>query len=180
MNNLKIYENNCKEEVLSGLQLQKKHSEYIIGKTLFAASDRGKKRPYQEDSVLIMDHPTCENIKLIAVADGVGGHSDGDLASNHIMKEIIKWFEKNSRLNELNTIEIKESLEEVIKLSMWNLQASPYAATTLSLAIIGKSKTIIANIGDSRIYTYTDGVLKQETIDDSAVQEMYKDRKSVV
>ena len=56
MKNLKIYENNCKEDVLSKAQLEKKHTEYSIGQKLFAASDIGRKI-YQDDSVIILEHP---------------------------------------------------------------------------------------------------------------------------
>ena len=175
MENLRIYENICKEEVLNGVQLQKHHSEYSIGKELFAASDIGKFKVNQEDSTIIMVHPNYHDIKLIAVADGLGGHGDGDLASKHIITTVANWFESEIKIKHMNTIELKDRLDKVIKLSIYGLEASPYAGTTLSLALIGNNKTIIANVGDSRVYTYTNDNLKQETIDDSYVEEMYQE-----
>lgn len=174
MKNLKIYKNNCKEEVLTGIQLQKKHSEYTIGKTLFAASDVGNERTHQEDSVIIIEHPKNNNIKLIAVADGVGGHSDGDIASNHVIKKVINWFENEDFSNQKTASEIRNKLNKMISSSIYDWKASSNAGTTLALALIGTKKTIIANVGDSRIYTYKDGTLIQETIDDSKVEEEYE------
>lgn len=176
MKNLKIY-NNCREDVISGMQFKNKHTEYNIGKTLFAVSDVGLHRYYQEDSVIIMEHPNDRDFKLIAVADGLGGHGDGDLASNHIIRKIMQWFEHKKIIDEKNVSTLKEELELLISNSIYDLNANPYAATTLSLAIIGKDKTLIANVGDSRIYTYASGTLEQETIDDSEVQELYEKKR---
>jgi len=176
MENLQIYNNLCKEEVLNGLQLQKKHSEYNIGKELFAVTDMGNIRSHQEDSCIIMEHPNYRGIKLLAVADGLGGYGDGDIVSNSVITTIANWFESERKIKQLNTIELKNRLEEVISLSIYGYRANPYAGTTLSLALIGNNKTMIANIGDSRIYTYKDGKLKQETKDDSEVEEAFENK----
>ncbi len=166
MKNLIIYENNCKEDVLSKVQLDKKHSEYSIGKTLFATSDRGRKA-YQDDSVIILEHQSNNNIKLIAVADGVGSSIDGNLASNHVIKKIIEWFEK---INNFDVNQVKISLQEMLKNVLYDLRANVYAATTLSAAIVLEDETLIANIGDSRVYILKNNQLSQITRDDSKVQ----------
>lgn len=168
INNLKIYENNCKEDVLTKLQSEKRHAEYSVGKTLFASSDRGR-RPYQDDSVIILEHPNDKNIKLIAVADGVSSNTDGNLASNHVLKKLIEWFEK---LDKYDPNEVKNNLRDMLKEVLIDLRASIYAATTLSAAIVLENKTVIANIGDSRIYTVKNNELNQRTRDDSEVQNL--------
>ena len=168
MNNLKIYENNCKEDVLNKVQLEKKHTEYSLGKTLFATSDRGRK-VYQDDSVIILEHPNDENIKLIAVADGVGSSTDGNLASNHVIKKLIEWFEN---IEEFDIYKIKTDLQAMLKYVLKDLRANIHAATTLSAAIVSENKTLIANIGDSRIYTIRNNRLNQRTKDDSEGQNL--------
>lgn len=167
--NIIVYPNNCREDVLSGLQLQRKHVEYSIGKTLFATSDKGKKRDNQEDSVLIMTHPNNENINLIAVADGAGGHDAGELASNYTLKAIIDWFENQENFDD--TIKTMDSLRKMLKTVLKDADIHHWAATTLSLALIMEQNTLIANIGDSRVYTVKDGKLERETRDDSITQE---------
>lgn len=166
MNNTKIYDNNCKKDVLENIQLQKTETEYSIGKTLYAASNKGN-RLNQEDSVIILEHPRNSQIKLIAVADGLGGRSDGDLASNHTIKKLIEWFEAEKDENIDNII---RNLRNTLSYILLDLEANINASTTLSAAIVLKNKTIIAHIGDSRIYTLKDNELKQQTRDDSDVQ----------
>ena len=168
MNDLKIYESNCKEEVLSKVQLSKKHTEYSVGKTLFATSDRGRKA-YQDDSVIILEHPNNKNIKLLAVADGVGSTIDGNLASNHVIKKLIEWFEN---IEEIDIYKTKQNLQNMLKYVLKDLRANIHAATTLSAAIVLENKTLIANIGDSRIYTIKNNKLNQRTRDDTQVQDL--------
>ena len=168
MNNVKIYKNNCREDVLNKTQLDKKHVEYSVGKILYATSDRGRKA-YQDDSVIILEHRSNKNIKLIAVADGVGSSIDGNLASNHVIKKTIEWFEA---LEEFDVNKVKESLRVMLKYVLNDLRANIYASTTLSAAVVLENKTIIANIGDSRIYTVENNRLNQRTRDDSEVQDL--------
>ncbi|MBQ6547246.1 MAG: serine/threonine-protein phosphatase [Bacilli bacterium] len=175
MKNLKIYNNVCKEEVLNKVQLSRIHSEYSIGKTLFATSDRGK-RAYQEDSVIVLEHPNASNIKLIAVADGVGSCIDSELASNHVLKRLIEWFEETTEEDHNNPLQTKKDLDIMLKTVLKGLQANIYSATTLSAAIVLKEKTIITNIGDSRIYIVKNDHLKQPIKDDSEVEKLYRNR----
>lgn len=175
MNNTQIYENNCKEDIINNLQITRKHSEYSVGKSLYATSDKGK-RPYQEDSVIIHAHPKDKDIKLIAVADGVGGYADGDIMSNHILKQLIKWFENITEEEQNTPIKAKESLDNMLNNGLRDLRISPYAASTLSVAVILKEKTLIANIGDSRVYIVKNNRLIQKTKDDSEVEDLYRER----
>ena len=90
MENTKI-SNICKTELILGYQLTKQRCEYNLG-YIQAASDKGK-RENQEDSVIILEHPKDSNIKLLAVADGVGGEQNSELASNETLKELAVFFE---------------------------------------------------------------------------------------
>lgn len=173
--NLKVYKNNCREDILSKMSLQKTHAEYTLGKSLFATTDIGKHRTNQEDSVLIDEHPKNKNIKLIGVSDGVGGASNGELASNHIVKKLMLWFENLDENLFNNMDDVKDELFMMLYFIMDDFE-KVYGAATLSTAIIGKNETLIVNIGDSRIYTYKKGRLKQETKDDSVVQELYDEK----
>lgn len=178
MNNLKIHKNQCKEDVLNNIQVAKDHTEYAIGKTLFGASNIGN-RNIQEDSFIIMEHPIIENLKLIAVADGLGGRQDGEKISNYVIKWIINWFE-NIDIQKINDIsKLKTELMYMRYDIKSNLDFSFIAATTLSLALIGKNKTLIANIGDSRIYTLENSHLQKETRDDSEVQNLLEDKQII-
>lgn len=172
MNNVKI-SNICKTELILGIQLEKSQTEYTLGKTLTAASNIGDK-PNQEDSVLILQHPQNENIKLLAVADGVGGSLYGEKASSYLLQEIAMHFDVLPEKYYNDAEFIETYFNKMIKHINKEIVNKNFGQTTLSMSIIANKKTIIFNIGDSRTYTITEGKLKQETEDDSVVQELYK------
>lgn len=172
--NLKYYDT-CRNAVLDGTQITLQKSSYTLGKTLEGASNVGKRRTNQEDSYLILEHPKDENIKLLAVADGVGGEANGEQASNYLLKRLIpffemlpkKYFEDVEYLKELFNQELYKINEEMVK--------QRTGSTTLSLALVLKDKTLIFNAGDSGIYSYSKLGLKKLTRDDSLVQNLYEE-----
>ena len=171
MENTKI-SNICKTELILGYQLTKQRCEYNLG-YIQAASDKGI-RENQEDSVIILEHPKDSNIKLLAVADGVGGEQNSELASNETLKELTIFFE-TTPANYFNDSEyINYALDKKIEEINTDIHNKHIGCTTLSIAIVTKKETLIRNIGDSRVYTYNKG-LKQETTDDSYVQRRYEE-----
>lgn len=177
ISNTKIYEkviNRCKEDIILGKQIKLMHSEYSLGDTMYATQDVGKRRNNQEDSVIILEHPLNNDFKLLAVSDGVGGNAGGELASSHIVAKLASWFE-NLNPNLYNDIEqVKTSLNNMLLYILKDLEAPKEASATLSAVIIGKDKTLITNIGDSRVYSMKNQKIIQETIDDSIVQKMFE------
>lgn len=173
---IKFYErniNNCREDIINGVQIEKNQVEYNIGKNMYAASNVGR-RENQEDSVLILEHQEDKNIKLLAVGDGVGGEENGQQASQYLMKELLIFFESNKAKHYSNLEYIKKALEQKILLINNEIIDKKLGKTTLSMAIITNEATLIVNIGDSRIYTYNENNLNQETRDDSLVQLFYE------
>lgn len=141
---------------------------------MYATQDVGKRRNNQEDSVIILEHPLNNDFKLLAVSDGVGGNAGGELASSHIVAKLASWFE-NLNPNLYNDIEqVKTSLNNMLPYILKDLEAPKEASATLSAVIIGKDKTLITNIGDSRVYSMKNQKIIQETIDDSIVQKMFE------
>ena len=173
---IKFYErniNNCREDIINGVQIEKNQVEYNIGKNMYAASNVGR-RENHEDSVLILEHQEDKNIKLLAVGDGVGGEENGQQASQYLMKELLIFFESNKAKHYSNLEYIKKALEQKILLINNEIIEKKLGKTTLSMAIITNEATLIVNIGDSRIYTYNENNLNQETRDDSLVQLFYE------
>ena len=140
-------------------------------------TDIGKVRKRNEDSVLAIKHEKSKNIKLLIVADGMGGREHGEIASNYVVTSLEKWFQKKD-VEVLNDSElITKLLSRYIKTLNSNLikkYGEDSLGTTLTLALITKKKTIIINIGDSRAYIYKDKELIQVTEDDSDVWMYYK------
>lgn len=133
-------------------------------------TNKGKSRENNEDSYLLEFDE--ESISLIAVADGMGGHRAGEIASE-IIVDYIKEFEfdfKNEIVTEIKRL-INEANQEVIKASSNNIKFKDMG-TTLSLGVIKNLNLYIGHIGDSRIYLYRSGELKQLTSDHSLVNKL--------
>lgn len=144
---------------------------------LQAISDKGKLRDNNEDYAFCAIHPKDEVIRLLVVADGMGGKSAGDIASQEIVADIEAWFYHE----DIDLLRNIEKVSEVLTLRIKNFNkyliskyGKNYLGTTLTLAITGKEKTIIFNIGDSRGYLYKNKKLIQITEDDSGVWTYYK------
>ncbi|NYE18567.1 PP2C family protein-serine/threonine phosphatase [Microbacterium immunditiarum] len=132
-----------------------------------AISHTGKVRSNNQDS-------GYAGSNLFVVADGMGGHAGGDVASSMAI----------TRLAELDhpyesTAEAERALREAITETAGDLidtvRARPELAgmgTTVSALIMVDDYAVIAHIGDSRVYLYRDGALTQITTDHTFVQRL--------
>jgi len=144
----------------------------IIEDNAYGISHKGN-RTNNEDSILIKK---MDDIYLLAVADGVGGHKAGDVASKmaiDILKEVIK-----EKYNQNLSIEgIKQLLKDAYELAHNKIKAEAVGdregmATTLTTAIIKGNLAIIANCGDSRAYLIRNNEIVERTRDHSLVQAL--------
>ena len=140
-------------------------------------TDIGLIRKQNEDAAITIAHPKNNKIKLLLVADGMGGRPHGEFASNYVATSIENWFLKKD-IKVLNDTELTEKLlRRYIKTLNTNLMkkyGEDSLGTTLTLAIVNNNNTLILNVGDSRAYTYQRKQLKQITEDDSDVWMYYK------
>lgn len=136
-------------------------------------SDTGKKREVNEDRVAVLKRP--DGLILALVADGMGGHNAGDVASEMTVDAMSKHFLAADREN-FTSIESKKSwLNEKIKTI--NSEVFNYAevhpeckgmGTTLIAVLIEDDLCVICHIGDSRVYKFN-GTSEQITRDHSYV-----------
>jgi PPM family protein phosphatase len=136
-------------------------------------SETGCVRKNNEDSYLVLPE-----YGVYAVADGMGGHLAGEVASRTALDEF-----KNSAIQ---LAEIKDSeLESWVKqiLSRANRQvfqsstrnpANEGMGTTLTVLVVREQKAVIAHVGDSRAYLWRDGNLIPLTVDHSLVGELVR------
>ena len=132
---------------------------------LAARTDPGLVRERNEDRWLARDYA---GVKLIAVADGVGGEAGGDVASTAAIEALAKGFAPPGYRTSAR-IALGEAVQ---KANAAVLDASKderlaRAATTLVAAAIRGREAAIANLGDSRAYVVRDGVIRQVTADHS-------------
>ena len=140
-----------------------------------AYSDTGRVRKINEDSYFSYRN---ENLIGAMVADGMGGHSKGEVASKMttmIVKDhIIRKFNPDMdyvELGEMIRRALIEANAEIYEYSR-RMEDAKGMGTTASMAFIFKGKLIVVHVGDSRVYTVKDGVIRQITTDHSLVQEL--------
>lgn len=136
-------------------------------KTYFI-TDPGKVRSHNEDAVTIVQNQMNEN--MLIVADGMGGHRAGEIASEIAVSHLSERFKKlssvGSKLDAVNWLDENVSLinAEIIKYANANPEALGMG-TTLVVAILTPEFLIFGNIGDSSGYVLKNSKLHKVTKD---------------
>ncbi len=140
-----------------------------------AATDIGKRRRINEDSMIIgrnSDYP------YIAVADGMGGHNAGDMASSMAVEAIEGHIESNMT-GKLDYVEASEVVRHAFIMAnskIYTYSKNHYKimgmGTTATLAMVYGDMLITAHVGDSRAYIVKEDRITQITRDHSYVQEL--------
>lgn len=134
-------------------------------------TDVGVKRATNQDAVLV-----CEDLGLCIVADGMGGHNAGEVASA-LAVEIIEDYTRTNLENEPKQALIKNafiSANKKIYLRALKDDECKGMGTTCSLMLLDDSKISIGHVGDSRIYSLTKDSIKQLTEDHTLVENLIK------
>ncbi len=149
--------------------------------TVATQTTPGAVRPNNEDSLL-----WDPQLGLIAVADGMGGHNAGEVASRMALDVLQRFLEDSSGdktmqwpfgydgsvsmpVNRLRTA-VKMANRDVLRTSEERPEYSGMG-TTLTAALAAGPRLVVANVGDSRLYSYirATGEFRQRTRDDSLV-----------
>jgi protein phosphatase len=129
------------------------------------ASDIGKARERNEDAFLAV-HP------LYVVADGMGGHRGGDVASSIVVEELSKSDEDGMRLGE----RIREANRTVFERQAGDRSLAGMGTTVT--AVVADAGTLrIGHVGDSRAYLLRNGDLRRLTEDHTLVGRMVDEGK---
>jgi len=142
-----------------------------------AFTDKGKTREHNEDSYYISDFSASGRGYCI-VADGMGGHNAGEVASKIAIQEI-----KNNINHHYKEDMSEQQIEELLISSMKkantvifqkSLEEKKYSGmgTTAIVCLIHNNDVYIAHVGDSRAYLIRDNQIKQITVDHSVVEEL--------
>jgi len=135
-------------------------------------SDVGNVRKVNEDSVLAQ-------APVFLVADGMGGHAQGDVASQTVLRVFDEHIARDLPSTPERILDAIHSSNDAVRdLSADGDSGTAVSGTTLAgIALVDAGDEVgyhwmAFNVGDSRVYTWSDGVLTQLSIDHSAVQEM--------
>lgn len=132
----------------------------------FYLTDTGRVREHNEDSVTILKNLSGEY--LLVVADGMGGHRKGEVASaltvTHLGKRFSESASVGTKIDAVNWLSdnINEINKEILDYGEKN-ENSKGLGTTVVAAIVTKEFLIFANIGDSSGYVMKSGKLHQVT-----------------
>lgn len=141
-------------------------------------SEIGEKRNNNEDSIFISDE--SDNKNLYIVADGMGGHRAGEVASNSAINAFVDYiklhsneFENENEILDIMVGAMQYSNKMVYEKSkedekFWGM------GTTLTALAIRNKKLFIVHVGDSRVYILDEGKIRQLTTDHSYVMELVK------
>ncbi|MDO8886813.1 Stp1/IreP family PP2C-type Ser/Thr phosphatase [Candidatus Oleimmundimicrobium sp.] len=130
-------------------------------------TDIGKIREINEDAYIA-------NGTIFAVADGMGGHNAGEIASSLALKTLAKniFLEKELKKNLFSSI---KKANKAVYLESLSSPKKRGMGTTLTVFVPKNDKAYIGHIGDSRIYLLRNLELMQSTEDHSLVAQMIKE-----
>jgi serine/threonine protein phosphatase PrpC len=150
----------------------------------FGCTDIGRKRQHNEDAMLV-DQP----LGLFIVADGMGGHAAGEVASTRatevvqqhltanrgILKELGRDASQSARAAGAALIEaaIQRACSEIYKMAVGDQSKRGMGTTFVCLAIAGH-RAIIGHVGDSRVYLVRNGQCHRLTEDHTLVAAQLK------
>jgi len=152
----------------------------------FARTDVGRLRDHNEDNYLV-----DKKLSLSVVADGMGGHAAGEVASALAVRiiheeikahrEVIEAYTAGTAEERAGSKEILGVLEQAVQRACAKIHEEAKAdpakrgmGTTLSALLIARSQGFIAHVGDSRIYLLRNGKIQQVTEDHTVYNELVK------
>lgn len=138
----------------------------------FYLTDPGKVRSHNEDSLTILRNENGDY--LLAVADGMGGHSAGEVASSIAINHLSKMFNANFlNLEKVQAVNwLRDTVIEINDLIFDYVDKHPESkgmGTTLVVALVTKDYVLFGNIGDSSGFVIKNKKLRKVTYDHTLV-----------
>ena len=152
----------CKKGVIASMSIE-----------AYGNTNIGKIRKINEDSFAIYGFKDDSGFAVIA--DGMGGHNAGEIASatavDEIRSALEKSFEADESIPSAITSAVNAANRRIFDMSIHNKGQSGMG-TTVIITAVKDGAVYAANVGDSRIYLMYDGKLRQVTKDHSFVEEL--------
>ena len=134
--------------------------------TTGAATDVGRVREGNEDAYLVDDA-----MGLVAVADGMGGHRAGEVASATALEALRSAITHGRPLRE----SMQDANEAVFTKSLTDAELRGMGTTLTAATLVTGGTVLVGHVGDSRAYLLHDGELRQVTVDHSLVEELVRE-----
>jgi PPM family protein phosphatase len=144
-----------------------------------ALTHEGLVREHNEDSIVAGPWTTCATVTqtpetlffplaeplVVAVADGLGGHSAGEVASTLVVQELAR---SGPTLTDESSVRAAlESCNETVYAAAERRPDWGGMGTTVAGLVVTGGSVLVFNVGDSRVYTFAEGELTQLSVDDN-------------
>lgn len=141
-----------------------------------ALTDIGRTKQVNQDYIYVSEGPIGPLDNVFIVADGMGGHRSGDIASRFMTEtlvEALKAEAASEREPESLLYSIIRKADQQLIVKANSAEELAGMGTTLVIVTIKDGEVIVGNVGDSRLYLLSDR-LRQVTEDHSRVMEMVR------
>lgn len=140
----------------------------------FAMTDIGQQRSVNQDYAYASELPVGNLPNLFIVADGMGGHQAGDVASRTAVSEMLAHIEGDTQTNPVRILRqaIEAANEALIEMAKEDEKLFGMGTTIVAATFI-EDVMYVANVGDSRLYVVNNR-MTQITKDHSLVEEMVR------
>ncbi len=135
-----------------------------------AQTDKGLVREINEDSFLT-------RAPLFAVADGMGGHRSGELASKVALREFARYLKRRKLITKATLSKAFQQANRAVFDRAQEDKNHQGMGTTLTAVMIKNRKLLVGHVGDSRLYLFRKGELSQLTEDHSLVTQLVNQGK---
>lgn len=142
-----------------------------------SAISRGA-RPYQEDAY-IADFSRGADVGFAVLADGMGGHAAGDVASQIVVTEVFSELTFQRRIYEANTAALPNVLRQAVDSANTSIQTYTQAhprtkgmGATLTACVVLNDALHWVSVGDSPLFLFRDNMLRQVNEDHSMAPQV--------
>lgn len=147
---------------------------------IFSKTDKGRVRSDNQDAYFA--GRISDNAVFAVVCDGMGGANAGNVASENAVRHISEYIIRSYR-DSMDISELEKTVRNAVtsaNIELFDMSASEQSlsgmGTTAIIALIKDGESVIANVGDSRIYLVNENI-KQLTRDHSVVQSLIESGK---
>jgi len=142
-------------------------------------TDKGKTREQNQDTIFVASEPFGPFPNLFIVADGMGGHNAGEVASveavthmtDYIRSFDVAEFVQPDNYLDLLVTAVQKANSKICEMAKKDSKLSGMG-TTLTACVVADDKMFFAHVGDSRAYAITSKNINQLTADHSYVGQM--------
>ncbi|HEY4373345.1 MAG TPA: protein phosphatase 2C domain-containing protein [Burkholderiales bacterium] len=144
----------------------------------YASAENVGDRKEQQDRVAVIAHPASENFVLAVLADGMGGHMGGALASQAVIDAVLPLFDTFTPGKDVPKDRLRAMIlaaHDKVAAAGQGYQRDPRSTAVLAMA--GPERIVWAHCGDSRLYLFRDGKFVKRTEDHSLVEILFQQGK---